>query len=73
MKSGKFDGLEFFQHSNSEALAIKIVPGEGCSDTALFEDKNGSITILCENVDSMKFVRGALLYAIEVLDKHINN
>lgn len=73
MKPGNFGGLDFFQHSSSEALAIKISSHESeIASIPLFEDQNGAVTILCENIESMKMVRGAFLYAIKVLDQHIN-
>lgn len=73
MKPGTFGGLDFFQHSSSDALAIKISSYESEGDPIpLFEDQNGSITILCKDKESMKMVRGAFLYAIKVLDQHIN-
>jgi hypothetical protein len=74
MKSGSFGGLDFFQHSSSEALAIKLSTYESEGEPIpMFEDQNGVVTILCQNIESMEMVRGAFLYAIRILDQHINN
>ena len=73
MKSGHFTGLDFLQHSSSEALAIKISINDGDGLTPVFTDKDGELTILCRDIESMKELRGAFLYAINVLDKHIED